>query len=90
MDGLWKKMQSMNFLILAKFHKNLKLLDYSLFLDKVNYFIDASPNRIVSCSCSPRACLEVKCPCYVNFMSTEDPSVSLPYLQNIDLMGNWC
>ena len=72
------------FNIKAKIHKNLKLLDCGLFLDKVNSFIGASPDRIVSCSCCPRACLEVKCPYSVNFMSPEDPNASLLYLQNIN------
>ena len=31
------------FNIKEKIHKNLKLLDYGLFLDKVSYFIDESP-----------------------------------------------
>ena len=72
------------FNIKAKIHKNLKLLDCGLFLDKDNSFIGASPDRIVSCSCCPRACLEVKCPYSVNFMSPEDANASLPYLQNIN------
>ena len=83
---LWSKDDAVNgfFNIKAKLYKNFKLLDYGLFLDKVNSSIDAKPDCMVSCSCCPRACLEVKCPYSVNFMSQEDANCSLPYLQNTD------
>ena len=72
------------FNIKSKEHKYFKLLDCCLFLDNAKPFIGASPDRILSCSCGPRACLEVKCPYSVNFLSPEDPNFSLPYLQNVD------
>ena len=72
------------FNIKSKEHKDFKLIDCGLFLDNAKPFIGASPDRIISCSCCPRACLEVKCPYSVNFLSPKDPNFSLPYLQNVD------
>ena len=65
------------FNIKSKEHKYFKLLDRGLFLDSAKPFIGASPDRILSCSCCPRACREVKCPYSVNFLSPEDPNFSL-------------
>lgn len=65
-------------------HKDLKISDCGLFLDVSQPFIGASPDRIVTCSCCPRACLEVKCPYSVNFLSPEDPKFSLPYLNKTE------
>ena len=51
--------------------------------DNAKPFIGASPDRILSCSRYPRACLEVKCPYSVIFLSPENPNFSLPYIQNV-------
>ena len=58
------------FNIKSKEHKDFKLLDCGLFLNNAKPFISA--DRILSCSCCPRACLEVKRPYSVNVLSPED------------------
>ena len=45
--------------IQSKCHRNLLILECGLFLDKDSPFIGASPDRIVKCSCCPKACLEL-------------------------------
>ena len=69
---------------LSKSHRNAKLLECGLFLDRDNPYIGASPDRMVTCECCPNACLEVKCPYSINYTSPGDPSVHLPYLKQID------
>lgn len=59
-------------------HKNMKLKDCGLFLDKNSPFIGASPDRIITCDCCSPACLEVKCPFSINF--TTPHQGNLPYL----------
>nr|XP_047142873.1 uncharacterized protein LOC124817114 [Hydra vulgaris] len=54
--------------------------DCGLFLDRDIPFIGGSPNRIVTCLCCPPACLEVKCPFFINYLSPLDPSVKPSYL----------
>ena len=43
-------------------HKNPKMIQCGLFLDKVSPVIGASPDRIFYCDCCPPACVEIKCP----------------------------
>lgn len=69
---------------LSKSHRNAKLLECGLFLDRDNPYIGASPDRMVTCEYCPNACLEVKCPYSINYTSPGDPSVHLPYLKQID------
>ena len=68
--------------VISPSHKNFKVFESGLFLDKIDPFIGASPDRIVTCDCCFKACLEVKCPYSINYTSPKDPNVSLPYLKN--------
>ena len=65
-------------------HKNVKVEECGLFLDKTLPVIGASPDRIISCSCCHKACLEVKCPYSISYTSPHDPNVDLPYLKRVD------
>ena len=69
---------------LSESHKNLKVSECGLFLDKNHPFIGASPDRIVTCDCCPKACLEVKCPYSINYTSPDNPDINLPYLKKDD------
>jgi hypothetical protein len=62
-------------------HRNLKIQECGLFLFDEMPFIGGSPDRIMTCSCCPNACIEVKCPVSINFTSPLSPSVKLPYLK---------
>ena len=66
--------------IMKKTHKDFKAEECGLFLHFRFPFIGASPDRMLSCSCCPPSCLEVKCPYSINYTSPDDPSVKLPYL----------
>ena len=63
-------------------HKNPKMIQCGLFLDKVSPVIGASPDRIFYCDCCPPACVEIKCPFSINYTSPLDSSISLPYVKN--------
>jgi len=66
--------------VFTKQHKDLKLIECGLFLQKAFPFIGGSPDRIVSCSCCERSCLEVKCPISINYTTPQDPNIKLSYL----------
>ena len=55
--------------LLSKEHKNFKLIDCGLFLDKDLPYVGASPDRIISCDFCPQAVLEIKCPNSINHTS---------------------
>ena len=57
--------------LLSKQHKNFKLIDCGLFLDKDLPYVGASPDRIISCDCCPQAVLEIKCPYSINHLQTQ-------------------
>ena len=61
-----------------KGHKNLTLNECGLYLDYEHPYIGASPDRIMSCVCCPKACIDVKCPYKINF--TTPTELNLPYL----------
>jgi len=65
----------------SKQHINLKLHECGLFLDEKEPFIGASPDRIMTCLCCPKACVEIKCPYSINYTSPNDPDVTLIYLE---------
>ena len=60
------------------------MLECGLFLDKMHPYIGASPDRMVTCDCCPKACVEVKCPYSTNYTSPTDPAVNLSYLKNMN------
>ena len=53
--------------IFSNSHKNAQLVECGLFLDKMHPYIGASPDRMVTCDCCPKACVEVKCPYSMNY-----------------------
>ena len=66
---------------MSKSHKNLKLSDCGIVLDKSHPYIGASPDQIVKCDCCSKACLEVKCPYSINYTSPNNPDNKLEYLK---------
>lgn len=65
-------------------HKNVKVLECGLYLDKNTPYIGASPDRIIACDCCLPACLEVKCPFSINYTTPKDLNVKLPYLTHME------
>jgi len=51
-----------------------------LFLDTDNPFIGASPDRIVSCSCHGKMCVEIKCPYSISHLSPNDDNANIAFL----------
>ena len=70
--------------LFSEYHKNVKVEECGLFLDNTLPVIGASPDRIISCSCCHKACLEVKCPYSISYTSPQHPNVDLPYLKRVD------
>ena len=66
--------------IFKKHHKQVSLTECGLFLEQKYPYIGASPDRVVSCKCHARACLEIKCPCSISHLSPMDPLVKLDYI----------
>ena len=62
-------------------HKNIKLNNCGLFLDKLVPVIGASPDRIMTCDCCLPACVEIKCPYSINYTTPRNENISLPYLK---------
>lgn len=59
-------------------HKNFEISECGVYLDKAIPFIGASPDRVMTCSCCEPACVEIKCPISINYMSPEN--ANLPYM----------
>lgn len=70
--------------ILTATHKKPIMSDCGLFLKSEDPYIGASPDRIFSCSCHPKACVEIKCPYSISHLSPHDPKVKLDYLKTVD------
>ena len=69
-------------------HSKLTVTECGLYLDVEIPYVGGSPDRIVNCLCCPPACLEIKCPYSINYMSPKDERVKLPYLKK-DTAGNF-
>ena len=70
--------------IYIKEHKEEQQTECGLFLHNEHPFNGGSPNRLVSCSCCEKACLEVNCPMSINNTSPQDSTVKLAYLLKDD------
>ena len=48
------------------------------------FYVGAIPDRILTCSCHPKAGIEVKFPYSISHLSPDDPKVKLDYLKIVD------
>ncbi len=53
-------------------HKNVAVEECGVFLCRELPLVGGSPDRIVSCDCFGKSCLEVKCPISINHLSPMD------------------
>ena len=60
-------------------HKKLKMEEPGLYLDVDKPFIGASPDRIISCFCHGKICVEIKCPCSVSDKSPTDNDLNFKF-----------
>ena len=65
-------------------HRNVTVMECGLYLCESMPYVGGSPDRIVSCSCCGKFCLEVKCPSSIRHTSPLDPHVELPYLKKVN------
>ena len=62
---------------MKKKHKNLVISECGSFLDKINYFIGASPDRLITSYCSGDACTETTCPLSINYKKPNKKKLGL-------------
>ncbi len=67
--------------IYEKSHTNVKVEECGIFLCQDMPFVGGSPDRILSCQCCGKSCLEVKCPFSITHLSPVDAEAKLPYLK---------
>lgn len=67
--------------LFSETHSNVKVTECGIFLHEEMPFLGGSPDRIVTCDCCGKACLEIKCPFSIRHTSPQDQAVSLPYLE---------
>ncbi len=63
--------------IASKCHENLMIIPAGLYVDIERPYIGASPDRIITCTCCDRGCLEVKCPFCVKDGLSEDDNLCM-------------
>eukprot|EP00112_Aurelia_sp_Birch-Aquarium-sp1_P024468 Seg7760.2 transcript_id=Seg7760.2/GoldUCD/mRNA.D3Y31 product="hypothetical protein" protein_id=Seg7760.2/GoldUCD/D3Y31 len=68
----------------AKTHKDAKVTECGLFLNKELTFAGGSQDGILSCDCCGEFCLEIKRPISISHTFPWDPNVSLPFLKRED------
>ena len=66
--------------ILKVKHKKLKMKEPGLHLDVDKLFIGSSPDRIISCLCHGKMCVEIKCPYSISDKSPTNNDVNLNFL----------
>ena len=63
-------------------HTDIKLSDCGLFVDETLPYVGVSPDRILQCSCCEKACVEIKCPYWIDY--TKPSYSNLEYLRLCD------
>lgn len=69
------------FEILKVKHKGAKMEEPGLYLNPKMPFVGASPDRVFSCKCHPKICVEIKCPFSISHKSPKDDDIKLAFLQ---------
>ena len=54
-----------------------------LVLNKTMSFIEASPYRLMPCSCCGKACIEIKCPYSINYTEPNEQNLDYLYKEGI-------
>lgn len=67
--------------LFAETHTNVSVEECGIFLCSDMPFVGGSPDRIISCDCCGKACLEVKCPFSISHLSPSHADAKLPYLK---------
>ena len=62
-------------------HTDLNVAQCGLYLNVEIPYVGGSPDGIVTCSCCPPACLEIKCLFSINCRNPCDDDVELPYIK---------
>ena len=63
---------------ITNYHQDCIISECGLILDETMRYIGASPERLMSCSCCGKACIEIKYPYSINY--TEPNEQNLDYL----------
>ena len=73
------------FELMKEKHKNLVISECSLFLDKTNCFIGASPDCLTTCDCFEDTCVEIKCPLSINYGKPNEENLDYLYKSDIEI-----
>ena len=61
------------------YHQDCIISECCLVLDKTMPYIGACPDRLISCSCCVKACVEIKCPYSINYTETNEQNLDYLY-----------
>ena len=67
------------FELMKKKHKNLVISESGLFLDKINCFIGASPDCLMTCDCCGDTCVEIKCTLLISYEKPNEKNLDYLY-----------
>ena len=71
--------------LMKKKHKHFVIAECSLFLDKANCFIRASPDCLMTCDCCEDACVEIKCPLLINYEKPNEKNLDYLYKSDSEI-----
>ena len=64
---------------IANYHQDCISSECGLILDETMPYIGASPDRLMSCSCCGKACMEIKCPYLINYTEPNEQNLDFLY-----------
>ena len=60
-------------------HQDCNVSECGLVLDETMPYFGASPDRLMLCSCCVEACIEIKCPCSINYTESNEQILDCSY-----------
>ena len=64
---------------IKNYHQECIILKCALVLDETMPWTGASPDRLTSCSCYGKACIEIKCWCLINYTKPSEQNLHYSY-----------
>ena len=64
---------------ITNYHQDCIISECRLVLNLTMPYIGASPDRLMSCLCCDKACIEIKCPCSINYAEPNEQNLDYLY-----------
>ena len=64
---------------ITNYRQDCIILECWLVLDETMSYVGASPDRLMSCSCCGKACIEIKCPYSINYAEPNEQNPDYLY-----------